>query len=232
MKIGVMQPYFVPYIGYWQLINAVDKYVIFDDVNFIKRGWINRNRILVAGEPHYLNISMLGMSQNKLINQIEINQDQALLEKNLRTIQWEYKKAPFYNTIYPLIEKIFKCKKKNVVDYIMNSLFVICDYLEMNTDFVISSSLEKNNQLKGQEKIIEICEILGASEYYNAIGGQDLYSFSAFDSKNIKLLFLKTNKIEYHQFENKFQPNLSIIDVLMFNSKEQVKKFLDEYTLV
>lgn len=232
MKIGVMQPYFVPYIGYWQLINAVDKYVIFDDVNFIKRGWINRNRILVAGEPHYLNISMLGRSQNKLINQIEINQDQVLLEKNLRTIQWEYKNAPFYNTIYPLIEKILKCKKKNVVSYIMNSLFIICDYLEMNTEFVISSSLEKNNKLKGQEKIIEICEILGASEYYNAIGGQDLYSFSAFDSRNIKLLFLKTNKIEYQQFENEFQPNLSIIDVLMFNSKEQVRKFLDEYTLV
>ena len=124
MKIGIMQPYFVPYIGYWQLMNAVDKYVIYDDVNYINRGWINRNRILVNGKPTYFNIPMIGASQNKLINQVGVNNDEKLIIKNLRCIEGAYKKAPNYSEVYPLLEKILRSGKKNISDIYCR--FILC----------------------------------------------------------------------------------------------------------
>lgn len=226
-----MQPYFIPYIGYWQLINAVDKYVVYDDVNFIKQGWVNRNRILINGEPSFFNIPMLGMSPNKLINQIKVNQDKTLLGKNIRKIQGAYRKAPFYLDIYPLIGNILNCKKENLAEYITESIYIICDYLDIKTELIISSSIKKENNLKGQDKIFEICDILNATEYYNAIGGRDLYSSEKFKERNINLKFLQTGQIQYHQFGNEFQPDLSILDVLMFNSRQTVKGFLKECTL-
>ena len=227
-----MQPYFLPYIGYWQLINAVDKYVIYDDVNYIKRGWINRNRILINGDPCFFNVPILKASQNKLINQIQINKDPIVNEKHLKKIREAYKKAPFYNEIYPLAERIFSCNETNLANYIKNSILIINDYLNINTELIVSSSIKKDNVLKGQDKILEICNLLGATEYINAIGGKELYSFSAFKTNNIVLKFLHTGSIEYKQFKNRFQPNLSILDVLMFNSLEQIKEFMNNYTLI
>jgi hypothetical protein len=232
MKVGIMQPYFVPYIGYWQLMNAVDKYVVYDDVNFIKGGWINRNRILVNGASKYFNLPMLGASPFKLINQIGVNNDERIVDKNLRMIEGAYKKAPYYKEIYPLIVSILKSGKTNVAEFIANSFYVICDYLDIKTEIIISSNLKKDNTLRAQDKVLAICQELGATEYYNAVGGQELYSFSDFKQKGIKLNFLKTNDIEYKQFGNDFQKSLSIIDVLMFNSKEEVKNMLKDFTLI
>ena len=232
MKLGIMQPYFMPYIGYWQLLNAVDTYVIYDDVNYINRGWINRNRILIDGKPAYFNIPMLKASQNKLINEIEVNHDRKLLEKNLKTVEMAYKKAPYFKEVFPLVDVIMNSKEKDLSAFITNSLKVICHYLKIETEFLISSKLKKNNDLKGQDKILEICSILQATEYYNAIGGQELYSYDRFSEKGIQLKFLKPNPIEYIQFKNKFQPNLSILDVMMFNSVTEIKELLREYTLI
>lgn len=232
MKIGIMQPYFVPYIGYWQLLNAVDRYVIYDDVNFIKGGWINRNRILINGQPKYFNIPMIGASPFKLINEVGVNNDSKLVDKNLRTIDGAYKKAPYYEEVYPLIEKILKCKKDNIAEFISESMAIICEFLNIETEIIVSSKLDKNCALKGQDKVLEICKLLGATEYYNAIGGQELYSFSDFKKEGIELKFLKTDAISYKQFSNEFQPNLSIIDVMMFNSKEDISHMLKQYTLV
>lgn len=232
MKVGIMQPYFIPYIGYWQLLNAVDIYVIYDDVNYINRGWINRNRILIDGKPAYFNIPMLKASQNKLINEIEVNHDKKLLNKNLKTIEMAYKKAPHFEEIFPLIDVIMNCKEKYLSDFITNSLKLICDYLKIETKLILSSSLKKNNNLKGQDKILEICSILKATEYYNAIGGQALYSYDKFREKGIQLKFLKSNLIEYMQFKKEFQPNLSILDVLMFNSIAEINEMLKKYTLI
>ena len=232
MKIGIMQPYFIPYIGYWQLINAVDKYVIYDDVNYIKRGWINRNRILVNGEPVFFNIPLLKASQNKLINEIHVMNDPVIIKKNLNIIHGAYKKAPYFNEIYPLAEKILNSKEDNIAGYVTNSIQIICDYLDIKTNLIISSSLKKDNALKGQDKILKICELLDATEYINAIGGRELYSSEAFAAKNIKLKFLKTGSIKYKQFKNEFQPNLSVLDLLMFNSQKQIKEFMDDYTLI
>ena len=232
MKLGIMQPYFVPYIGYWQLMNAVDKYVIYDDVNFIKGGWINRNRILVNGEVKYFNIPMLGASPYKHINEVGVNNDDKLIDKNLRIIEGGYKKAPYYEAVYPLIREMLTCKKENLALYITNSFKIISKYLDIHTEFIISSELKKDCSMKGQEKVLSICSILGATEYYNAIGGQQLYSYSDFQKQGISLKFLQTQEIVYEQFQNEFQPNLSIIDVMMFNSVEQIQQMLQKYTLV
>lgn len=232
MKVGIMQPYFVPYIGYWQLMNAVDKYVIYDDVNFIKSGWINRNRILLNQETKYLNIPMIGASSFKLINEVEINQDQKLIKKTIRTIENAYSKAPYYKIVSPMIAEILNCGKNNLASYITKSFEIICDYLEIHTELILSSTLAKDNNLRSQDKVIAICKLLGGKEYYNAIGGKNLYEKKSFEREGIQLNFLETNEIVYQQFNHEFIPNLSIIDVMMFNDKETIKKMLTMFKLV
>lgn len=232
MKVGIMQPYFLPYIGYWQLMNAVDMYVVYDDVNYITGGWINRNRILVNGQPKYITIPIVDASQNRLINETKIDINSKLLGKNLKMIELAYKKAPFFNDVYPLIEEILNCKKEDIVSFIMNSFKIICGYLDIRTELMLSSSIQKDRSLCGQDKILAICEQLGASQYYNAIGGQALYSYSNFNKKNMELNFVRTKDIYYRQFKNEFQGSLSIIDVLMFNSREDVKRMLLCYDLI
>lgn len=232
MKIGIMQPYFFPYIGYWQLLNAVEKYVIYDDVNFIKGGWINRNRILIGKETKYFNVQMVGASPYKLINEINVNNDEKIVDKNLRIIEAAYKKAPYYDSVYPIIQKILKSGKENLAEYITESIKEICNYLDITTELIISSDLKKDNSLKGQEKVLTICDLLNASEYYNAVGGQELYSFSDFRQRGITLKFVKSNPIVYKQFDEEFRENLSILDVMMFNSKKQIKEYLEDYELI
>lgn len=232
MKLGIMQPYFFPYIGYWQLMNTVDKYVIYDDVNFIKGGWINRNRILLNGKPQYFNIQMKGASPFKLINEIEINNSEIIKNKNLKTLYMAYHKAPYFEKVNPLIEKILNKQTENLAEYVINSIKCVAEYLNIRTDIIISSELPKNNYLKNQDKVIEICRNLNATEYYNAIGGMQLYSFSEFRKNGINLSFLRTNDICYKQFNNEFVPNLSIIDVMMFNSPKEIRTMLDNFTLV
>ena len=228
MKIGIMQPYFVPYIGYFQLLNAVDKYVIYDDVNYIKGGWINRNRILINGQPSYINVPLKGASPNKLINEIEVDNNEVLIQKNLRMLEGAYKKAPYFENVYKLMEDIIKCGKDNLAEYLAYSIKKICEYLDINTELIISSQMDKDNKLRGKDKVIHICHKLGGTEYYNAIGGQEMYDYDTFRENNLELSFVKTNDIVYKQYNNEFIPYLSIIDVMMFNSKEEVKKMLND----
>ena len=232
MRLGIMQPYFFPYIGYWQLINAVDQYVVYDDIQFIKGGWINRNRILLDGQIKYFNVPMLGASPNKLINEISVNTNPKLANKNLRVIEGAYKKAPYFNKIFPLLREIICSSQENLAQYLFKSIQIICSYLDIRTRLILSSELPKDCSLKGQEKILTICRLLGASEYYNAIGGRELYDFKLFKASNIVLKFLKPDTIFYHQFDADFQENLSIIDIMMFNSKEQIGEMLNQYTLI
>ena len=228
-----MQPYFVPYIGYWQLLNVVDKYVIYDDVNFIKGGWINRNRIIVGDRVNYFNIPMHGASSNKLINEIGVDNTPTIIAKNLRVLISAYSKAPYFDEVYPLLEKILNCGLSTLSSYIINSIRIISNYLDIQTELIISSELKKDNDLKGQSKVLEICDLLKATEYINAIGGKSLYSFTDFNKRGICLKFLKTaDDISYLQFTGEFIPNLSIIDVMMFNSKADIKKMLNQYTLI
>ena len=154
------------------------------------------------------------------------------MNKNLKMITCAYRKAPYYDNVYPLIEEIIKCKEKNMASFILNSINLICEFLDINTDIVISSKIDKNCNLKGQDKIIEICKLLKATEYYNAIGGRELYSKDKFENNGIELKFLKTANITYKQFSENFNAKLSIIDVMMFNSIDNIKEMLDMYALV
>ena len=226
-----MQPYFFPYIGYWQLINAVDVFVLYDDVNFIKKGWINRNNILLNKSEHLITIPLLNVSQNKHINECMVSDDYKAIDNIIKTINLAYKKAPYYNLVFPYIEEIIKTKG-SISDLVLKSVLWIKEYLGLNTEIILSSSIDKNNELKGQDKIIEIVKKLNGNHYINAIGGQELYDKEIFNNNGIKLNFIKMKEIKYKQFNNEFVPNLSIIDVLMFNSPEKIREMLDDYQLI
>lgn len=232
MILGMMQPYFFPYIGYWQLINTVDKYVLCDDVNFRKGGWIHRNRVLINGEARMINIHMHGASQNKHINEIKICDDPIFKDNLIKTFLYCYKKAPFFHEVFPMLETIIYQREDNLARYLENAIRAICDYLNINTEIIVSSSIQKDTHLKRQDKVIHICRLLGADAYYNPIGGRILYSFEDFKNAGIKLHFLKTAGVQYVQFNNAFIENLSIIDVMMFNSAAQIAEILKQYELL
>ncbi len=225
-----MQPYFFPYLGYWQLINTVDKYVIYDDVAYIKGGWISRNNILLGGNKHLITLPLDNPSSFRNINEIDITSNIKQREKILRTLDSAYKKAPYYSTVINLIEPlIMDCK--GIAELNAKAIEKICDYLKIDTEIVLSSSIIKNNELKGQDKVIDINKRLGSNIYINAIGGKELYSKDVFNKEHIELKFLKMGEIKYKQYSDDFVGGLSIIDVLMFNSKEEVNRLLDIYTL-
>lgn len=232
MKVGIMQPYFFPYVGYWQLINVVDRFVIYDDVNYINRGWINRNNILMNGKAKLINIQLHKASQNKLINEIEVLDNDKIDNKLLKTIEHCYKKAFFYKDAFPIIRDVINQEEKNLAKFLDFSIRQICEYLSIDTSIVVSSDIKKNNELKAQEKVMEICKILGANEYVNAIGGQGLYSSKIFSENEIQLKFLKAGDIKYSQFGNEFVPNLSIIDLMMFNSKKSITDMLNNFEFI
>lgn len=229
MTVAIMQPYLFPYIGYWQLINAVNTFVIYDDVNFIKQGYINRNAILTNGKSQQFTLELIGASSNKLINEISVGNNK---NKVLKTIKQNYSKAPYYNEIIIIIEEILNNEEKNLAKFIGFSLMKISNYLGINTKFMFSSDIEKNNDLKAQEKVLEICKILQANKYINAVGGQELYSKEIFRENKMELNFLKTKLVEYKQFNYEFVAYLSIIDVLMFNDKEKVIHYLNDFELI
>ncbi len=229
MKLGIMQPYFMPYIGYWQLMAAVDTYVVYDDVNYIKGGWVSRNNILLNGQKHMFTITLNGASPNKLFNEITIKDD---FKKFSRLIESAYKKAPYYEEVSVLLERIYSYEDRSLGAFMMNSFQVVLDYLDIDTKLILSSTIEKDNTLKAKDKVKHICHILGADTYYNAIGGQELYDKDDFKSDGIILQFVKTELTVYPQFKNEFEPGLSIIDVLMHKGKEGTKRLLNEYTLI
>ncbi len=231
MKVGIMQPYFLPYIGYFQLLNAVDRYVIYDNIQYTKKGWINRNRILQNGKDVMITISLEKDSDYLDIKERVIS-DNFDRKKLLNQIKESYRKAPFFTEAMPLIEEIISCDETNLFHYIYNSVRKIADYLNINTEIIISSTLNIDHLLKGQDKVIAICKELNATDYYNAIGGQELYVVDDFKKENIDLHFLSTNPIEYTQFKNEFIPYLSILDVIMFNSVDAVKDLLNNYKLI
>ena len=229
MTLGIMQPYFMPYIGYWQLMAAVDMYVVYDDVNYIKGGWVSRNNILLNGQKHMFTITLNGASPNKLFNEITIKDD---FKKFSRLIESAYRKAPYYAEVSALLDKIYDYEDKSLGAFMMNSFQVVLDFLEIDTKLVLSSTIEKDNDLRGKDKVKHICHLLGADTYYNAIGGQELYDKDDFKVDGIDLYFVQTNLTPYAQLGNEFVPGLSMIDVLMFNHPIEVKQLLTNYKLI
>jgi hypothetical protein len=232
MRIAIMQPYFLPYIGYLQLMNAVDKFVLYDDVNYINKGWINRNRILVNGQEYLFTIPLKEASQNKLINEIYLSDDPKWKGKLLKTFELAYKKAPFYLTAFAVTEKIINLEAEKVTDWIADSFRILAEYLDIQTEIVSSSIIYQNTHLKGQERILDICQQEKADHYINPIGGTDLYDKSNFEQVGIQLNFLKSKPLIYSQFKNEFVPWLSIVDIMMFNDVPTIQGILNEYELI
>lgn len=229
MKLGIMQPYFMPYIGYWQLMAAVDTYVVYDDVNYIKGGWVSRNNILLNGQKHMFTITLNGASPNKLFKEITIKDD---FKKFSRLLESAYKKAPYYSNVVVLLEKIYNFDDKSLGAFMMNSFKVILDYLGIKTQLILSSTLNKDNNLRGKDKVKNICRLLNANTYYNAIGGLELYNKDEFKEAGVDLFFLKSELNQYTQFNNEFVSGLSMIDILMFNSPIEINNMLNSYQLV
>ncbi len=228
LKLGIMQPYFMPYIGYWQLMKAADKYVVYDDVNYIKGGWVARNNILMNGAKKMFILRLNGASPNKHFNEITVADD---LSQLLKTLQHTYRRAPYFEQTMELLTRIASYPDKTLSAFIANSFREVLQYLNIDTKIILSSTIEKNNDLRGKEKVLEICRILGATTYYNAIGGQELYDKGDFREHGVDLRFVETPIVEYPQLGKEFVPYLSIIDVLMNNSPEEVNVLLDNYKL-
>lgn len=229
MKLAVMQPYLFPYLGYFQLIRAVDAFVVYDDVNYIKGGWINRNFILAQGSKLLFTLPLQGASPNQLINQVVVGGRQ---EKLLATIRHCYAKAPQFPAVFPLVEEIILQQEKNLARYLDYGLRRVCEHLGLHPRWHVSSNLSKDNELRGQEKVLAICEELGAKQYINVPGGKELYARDDFAHRGMLLSFIQPKAVTYRQFGKDFVPNLSIIDVMMFNDQAQCARLIEEYELV
>ena len=229
-----MQPYLFPYLGYFQLINSVDVFVVYDDVNYIKKGWINRNNILVGVNPYLFTIPVTKISQNRLINDHFLIKDNGWKKTFLKLIYDQYHKALYFNDVYLLLQEIVNYDEYNIAKFINHSIVKILKYLNIDVKVILSSSIVKNNELKSESKIIEICTLLGATEYINLYGGSNLYNCENFKANNIDLKFIKMleEDIVYSQFNIKFVKKLSIIDVMMFNSIDKIIVFLEKYNLI
>jgi hypothetical protein len=228
-----MQPYIFPYIGYFQLMNRVDEFVIYDNIEFTKKGWINRNRILVNGKDEYISFPLKKASDFLQVRErcLADNWDHER-NKLLNKITESYRKSPNFENVFPIIKKVILFEKNNLFDFILNSLIVIRGYLGIKSAITISSTIPIDHSLKGVNKVIEFCKAKKATSYINPIGGLELYSKEVFKKQGIDLRFLKSGNISYDQFQHEFIPWLSIIDVLMFNSKERSRELLNDYILV
>jgi len=232
MNLAIMQPYFLPYIGYWQLINTVDTFVIYDNIEYSKKGWFNRNNILMNNQKMMFSIPLKKDSDNlDVINRFLSDNSQKQILKILGQIKSSYQKAPYFDKAFPIIEDIFLNNETNLFSYIHNSILKICNYLDINTNIVISSQIDIDHSLKSQEKVIAINKALKSEQYINPIGGTELYKKNDFEKEHIKLNFLESDVPQYKQFNDEFIPYLSIIDIMMFNNKEEIKEMLKSFTL-
>jgi len=210
----------------------VNKFVVLDDVNYINRGWVNRNRLLVNGAAHTFTIPLSGASQNKLICDIELANENSWRDKLMRTIRQSYKQAPCYIPVSELLESLINYPAMRLDEFLFNSLSEIVSYLALDVEIVTTSRLYNNAHLKGQDRILNICKQEQAHIYINPIGGVDLYDHTIFLAQDIQLYFLRSRPISYYQGKTEHIPWLSILDVLMFNEPAAVRQLLAERDLV
>ena len=227
--IAIMQPYFFPYVGYFQLANRASLFIFYDDVNYIKGGWINRNRILVNGAAAYLTVELRGASQNRLINEVLWNDNSSKL---LRTLQMAYARAPFFSETYALVQECFSSAGPFIGDLAGMSVQKVAGYLGLHARFERASERHPESRGLGRaRRLITIAKHHRARTYINAAGGRQIYDRAEFEAEGVDLRFLKTHIEPYPQFGRTFIPGLSIIDVLMFNSPERVREMLEAGTL-
>ena len=216
MRLAIMQPYFLPYIGYWQLMGAVDAFVVYDRIKYTKKGWINRNRMLQNGDAATFSLPLASGSDQLMVCERELAPS---FDRRKLLAQFEgcYRKAPQFETLRPWLQSVVLDPANNLFDYLWQSIVKTRHQLGLTTKLIVSSEVEHDESLKAQDKVLAICKALGATSYVNAIGGLELYEREAFAAEGIELQFHKARPFEYAQFGNAFVPWLSILDVLMFN---------------
>jgi hypothetical protein len=222
MKLAIMQPYFFPYIGYFQLIAAVDLFIVYDDIKYTKKGWINRNRMLQNGKDVMFSLPLKSDSDYLDVCERELAAD-FNRDKLLNQFKGAYRRAPYFTQTFPLVEQIVQYEDTNLFRFLHHSIVKSCDHLGIATDIRVSSSIATDHELKNQDKVLALCEAGGASTYVNASGGAGLYSKDTFREKGIELKFIQSKPFEYSQFGDAFIPWLSIIDVMMFNPPDAVQ---------
>lgn len=227
-----MQPYFFPYIGYWQLIHSVDRFVIYDDVHYIRKGWVNRNRILNFGKSIYITAPLQNASPNKLICDISLQPPSVWHDKLVKMTAFTYRRAPYFAKVFPVVEQVIRYESCNLSDYLAHQLQTLAIHLGINTEFVLTSRCYGNSDLSGLERGLDICKREGMNIYINAPGGQALYNKAVFAQRGLELKFLIPKPVPYKQFGTTYVPWLSIIDVMMFNSQSQLRLLLNQYELV
>jgi len=224
MTVGGNQPFFMPYIVYFQLIKAVDTFLIADEYILGTSGWANRNKILMQGKEYQITLPLIGKSSLKKFNEVSFVEDQS---KFLRTIEVCYSKAPYFKSVFPIIREIFLYDNKNLARLVGNSLMLIADYLHFDTKFLYMSEIKGlNSSLKAQDRVLDFCSVLKTTRYINIWSRTELYDKKTFQEHGIELCLIKSKPIEYKQYDNPFVPNLSMLDVLMFNSVEQTNELL------
>jgi hypothetical protein len=231
MTLGIMQPYLLPYLGYWQLLAAVDQFVVYDNIKYTKQGWINRNRFLRDGADAFFTLPLKKGSDSLDIVERSLADD---FDPRgiLNPLREAYRKAPFFDEAFPVIEASVIAAPRDLFQYLSNSIRQVAAYLDIRTPIIVSSTVSIDHGLKSEEKVLAICRALGAKQYVNSLGGRELYSVAAFAARDVQLRFLQPRPIVYRQFSDAFVPNLSIVDVMMFNSRDAVKALLREYDLV
>jgi hypothetical protein len=232
MRAAIMQPYFFPYVGYFQLIQSVDRFILYDNIKYTKKGWITRNRLLRDGKDWVFSIPLKNASDFLDVRDRVIAAD-FRRDKLLNQINEAYRRSPYFEQAFPLVKSIVLEEETNLFDFLHNSIKQICNYLDIRTEIVVSSHLQIDHSLQSKDKVLALCRHVGADVYINAIGGQELYSKEDFSKSGIQLRFIKSRPFQYKQFGHAFVPWLSIVDVLMFNSKEVALDYVtNEYDLI
>jgi hypothetical protein len=228
MKLAIMQPYFFPYLGYFQLIGAVDKFVFYDDVNFIKNGWVNRNRLYLAGDVRYITVPLSGASPFEKINQVAVQRGHDWRRKMLESVRHSYSKAPNFKSVNELLSAVVLADEHRIGELAKKSVIAVCRYLGLETEFVMTSAIYANESLSGSERVLDICDRETAHDYINLPGGRTLYDQETFHSRGIELHFTQPRLTPYKQFSQEFHAGLSMLDVLMFNSRAAAASMLRE----
>ncbi|MCU5787478.1 WbqC family protein [Alloalcanivorax marinus] len=231
-RIAIMQPYFLPYLGYWQLMNFVDTFVIYDDIQFTKKGWIHRNRYLNNGSDQMFTLPLKKDSDFLDVIERKIADSWGEERNKIRKkIEGAYRKAPHFEEGMMIFNECLDFDDRNLFEFIFHSIRVVKARLAIDTKLAVSSHIGFTNELKGQSRVVEICKLLGASEYVNPIGGQKIYSKHSFKEQGLDLKFHKIRDVQYDQNTEDFIPNLSLLDMLMFVGVEGTKKELSSFEI-
>lgn len=234
MKLGIMQPYFFPYIGYFQLIAACDKYIFFDTPQFERRSWMNRNRIInVAEGSTYISVPVVKAPQKTAICDMHINNSTNWREKLLAQLEVYKKRAPYYRETMEIVRSVIARETDSLVKMNVASVIEPCKYVGIDTDWSILTQmgLSIRQDCKADEWCLEISKAMGAEDYINPPGGQSFYDREKYAAEGVRLHFIHPELLPYEQGVGRFEPGLSIIDVMMYNSPEKIREMLNAYSL-